>query len=187
LQILDAHRPGGVRVWKPAPWVVGAFSVVCLVSSGHAPKLVAFGDAVHTNESYSAVVSGRSLDASGLPSARIVSAKYLATSETGPSGKSTHAPRAAKKPSQPAEPTLLKAAEPEQMKSSPNSIRVVQTSATVEDQQPVAQPAVFVVVEGQQYGHAVVWQVSVWRIMVLERDPHIMNSHAVQQNVSKSI
>jgi beta-lactamase regulating signal transducer with metallopeptidase domain len=36
LQILDVKRPGGVRVWKPAPWVVGAFSLVCLVSSSHA-------------------------------------------------------------------------------------------------------------------------------------------------------
>jgi Zn-dependent protease with chaperone function len=45
LQILDVRRPGGVRVWQPAPWVVAGFSVVCLVSAAHAPKLIAFRDA----------------------------------------------------------------------------------------------------------------------------------------------
>ena len=62
-----------------------------------------------------------------------------------------------------------------------------QASAAVENEITIPQPAVFVVVEGQQFGNAVVWQVSVWRITVLERDPRGMNSHVTQQNVSKSI
>jgi beta-lactamase regulating signal transducer with metallopeptidase domain len=185
LQILDTHRPGGVRIWKPAPWVVGVFSVVCLVGSTHAPRLVAFGDTVHTNESYSAAVSGRSVDASEPPSARIVSAKYVAA-DVKPR-QPLHSHRAANKVASPAKPALLKTTEPVPVKCVHDGVRVVQTSAAVEDQQPVAQPAVFVVVEGQQYGNKVVWQVSVWRIMVLERDPRMMNSHATQQNVSKSI
>jgi Zn-dependent protease with chaperone function len=45
LQILDARRPNGVRIWKPAPWVVAGFSVVCLGVAARAPKLVAFRDA----------------------------------------------------------------------------------------------------------------------------------------------
>jgi hypothetical protein len=45
LQILDARRPDGVRIWKPAPWVVAGFSVACLSVAAHAPKLVAFRDA----------------------------------------------------------------------------------------------------------------------------------------------
>jgi hypothetical protein len=44
LQILDTRRPNGVRIWKPAPWVVAGFSVVCLGVAAHAPRLVAFND-----------------------------------------------------------------------------------------------------------------------------------------------
>jgi hypothetical protein len=44
LQILDARRPNSVRIWKPAPWVVAGFSIVCLGVAAHAPKLVAFKD-----------------------------------------------------------------------------------------------------------------------------------------------
>src|SRR5579864_1086643 len=185
LQILDARRPGGVRVWKPAPWLVGTFSVVCLVSAGHAPQLVAFGDAARANESqYSAAVSGRSVDASELPTARIVSAKFVPQGER--TGQPAHA-HPAKTLAQPVKPTLLKANEPAPTKSVQDSVRVVQTSASVESKKAIPQPAVFVVVEGQQYGNAVVWQVSVWRIMVLERDPRVMNPHAAQQSISKSI
>jgi len=45
LQILDSRRPKSVKVWQPAPLVVAGFSVVCLVSAAHAPKLVGFGGA----------------------------------------------------------------------------------------------------------------------------------------------
>ena len=185
LQILDAQRPGGVRVWKPAPWVVGAFSVVCLVSSSHAPKLVAFGDAVRTNESYSAAVSGRSVDAAELPAARIVSAKFVPDAERH--AQTVQAHQLAKKLARPQKPTLLKATEPVPAKFAQDPVRVVQTGASVKNENAIPQPAVFVVVEGQQFGNAVVWQVSVWRITVLERDPHLMNQHAAQQNISKSI
>jgi hypothetical protein len=186
LQILDAHRPGGVRVWKPAPWIVGAFSVVCLMGSSHAPKLVAFGDAPHANESqYSAAVSGRSVDAAELPAARIVSAKFVPDAERRT--QTVHAHQPAKKSAKPQKPTLLKATETVPAKSALDSARVVQTSASLENENAIPQPAVFVVVEGQQFGNAVVWQVSVWRITVLERDPHLMNQHAAQQNISKSI
>ena len=185
LQILDAHRPGGVRVWKPAPWVVGAFSVVCLMGSSHAPKLVAFGDAPHANESqYSAAVSGRSVDAAELPAARIVSAKFVPDADHAQTVRAHHP---AKKSARPQKPTLLKATETVPAKSAQDSARVVQTSASVENESAIPQPAVFVVVEGKQFGNAVVWQVSVWRITVLERDPHVMNQHAAQQNISKSI
>jgi beta-lactamase regulating signal transducer with metallopeptidase domain len=182
LQILDGHRPGGVRVWKPAPWVVGAFSVVCLVSSSHVPKLVAFGAA---NESqFSAAVSGRSIDASELLGARIVFATFAAHPNDEHTPQPMHAHQAVKKFAQPA---LLKATEPAHAKSVQDSANVVQASTSVDNEKTVAQPAVFVVVEGQQCGNAVVWQVSVWRITVLERDPRVMNPHAAPQNISKSI
>ena len=184
LQILDVKRPGGVRVWKPAPWVVGAFSLVCLVSSSHAPKLVAFGDGARTNEpQYSAAVSGSSVDALELP-ARMVSAKFTPSAERNTQPAHAHHPKTL---AQPVKPTLLKTTEPVPTKSAQDSLRVVQTSASIESEKTVAQPAVFVVVEGRQYGSAVVWQVSVWRIMVLERDPRVMNPRATQQGISKSI
>src|ERR1700756_498856 len=44
LEILDGRRPHGIRIWKPAPWVVAGFSVACLGVAAHAPKLVTFGD-----------------------------------------------------------------------------------------------------------------------------------------------
>ncbi len=44
IEILDMRRPQGIRVWKPAPWVVAGFSVACPSVAAHAPKLVAFGD-----------------------------------------------------------------------------------------------------------------------------------------------
>ena len=43
-QILDANRSRATRVWKPALYSVAAFFVACLVSSSHAPELVAFKD-----------------------------------------------------------------------------------------------------------------------------------------------
>ena len=43
-QILDVNRSGAIRIWKPALYLVAAFSVACLVSLSHAPELVAFED-----------------------------------------------------------------------------------------------------------------------------------------------
>jgi len=186
LQILDAHRPVGVRVWKPAPWVVGAFSVVCLVASSHAPKLVAFGEAANESQ-YSAAVSGRSIDASELPSARIVSAGFVAHPRVEHNMQPVHAHPRTKRLVQPATAMLLKATAPTHTKPAQGVIRVVQANATVESEKTVPRPAVFMVVEGHQYGNALVWQVSMWRITVFERNPRVMNTHAAQQSLSKSI
>ena len=46
LQILDARRSNSAVIWKPAPWVIAGFSVACLCTAAHAPRLVAFGDPV---------------------------------------------------------------------------------------------------------------------------------------------
>lgn len=45
-QILDANRSRATRVWKPALYSVAAFFVACLVSSSHAPEIVAFKDRI---------------------------------------------------------------------------------------------------------------------------------------------
>ena len=41
-RILDASRPNGRRVWKPAVGLLSAFCLVCLVAMTRAPQLVAF-------------------------------------------------------------------------------------------------------------------------------------------------
>ncbi len=41
-RILDAGRPNGRHVWKPAVGLLSAFCVVCLVAMARAPQLVAF-------------------------------------------------------------------------------------------------------------------------------------------------
>jgi beta-lactamase regulating signal transducer with metallopeptidase domain len=41
-QILDVHRPAATRVWKPVLGLMTGFSVVCLVSTSHLPRLLAF-------------------------------------------------------------------------------------------------------------------------------------------------
>ena len=60
-------------------------------------------------------------------------------------------------------------------------------STTTADKQTIAQPAVLVVVEGQQYGNAVVWEVSYWRIMIVQPNPHVVSPRTVSENPSKSI
>jgi beta-lactamase regulating signal transducer with metallopeptidase domain len=208
LQILDARRPSGVRVWKPAPWLVGTFSVVCLVSTGHAPKLVAFGDAGRTSgpQYSSAAVSGRSIDFEPSATPHFVPAKFVDRSSTAPATPFKRSHKAAKHLAQPAKPPLLKAENPESTQplqvspsvvparatvadNSPTSAKVIEASAsTAADKQTIAQPAVFVVVEGQQYGNAVVWQVSYWQIMIVQRNPqHVVHPHVASQNPSKSI
>ena len=99
----------------------------------------------------------------------------------------THTHRATKVPAHASKPRLLRAGEREHAMPAENSARVMPASASLEDEKTVPQPAVFVVVEGQQYGNAMLWQVSIWRITVLERDPRVMNRHAAVGNASKSI
>jgi beta-lactamase regulating signal transducer with metallopeptidase domain len=209
LQILDARRPSGVRVWKPAPWLIGTFSVVCLVSAGSAPKLVAFGDAGHGSESQysSAAVSGRSVDFEPSVTPRFVPAKFVDHSKAADmTTLLQRAHKAARHLPQPAKPTLLKAENPENTQPLQASFNVVQSSApaaaklqasakvvpasastTTADKQTIAQPAVLVVVEGQQYGNAVVWEVSYWRIMIVQPNPHVVSPRTVSENPSKSI
>jgi hypothetical protein len=69
------------------------------------------------------------------------------------------------------------------------SAKVVPASVSTSDaEQPTMQPAVFVVVESQQYGNAVIWQVSYWQIMIVQPNPQrVLHPHVVSENPSKSI
>jgi len=192
LHILDARGPSGVRVWKPAPWLVGAFSVLCLVSSGNAPRLIAFGDTSHESQFASAAVAGRSVDFGQSATPHFVSATFVEhpISQRSMSAPSAH--QSAKPVAQPAKPALLKAENRENTRPVPTSTRVVEARVSAASEQVVAQPAVFVVVEGQQYGNAVVWQVSYWRVMIVTPSPHTVSTQrlsprAASENPSKSI
>src|ERR1700758_513401 len=77
LQILDARRPNGVRIWKPAPWVVAGFSVACLGVAAHAPKLVAFRD-TSTLSPVSLTASANLRDEAWSYSPPVVPAAYVA-------------------------------------------------------------------------------------------------------------
>ena len=207
LQILDARRPSGVRVWKPAPWLVGTFSIVCLVSAGHAPQLVAFGDAGRTNGSQysSAAASGRLDDFEPPATPHFVPAKFVDRSSTTLAPPMQRAHKATKHLARPAKPTLLKAENAENAQPLQASAKVVQPGAsadmsqasakvvpasvsTSDAEQQTMQPAVFVVVESQQYGNAVIWQVSYWQIMIVQPNPQrVLHPHVVSENPSKSI
>jgi beta-lactamase regulating signal transducer with metallopeptidase domain len=175
LQILDAGRPNAVRVWKPAPWVVGAFSIACLVSSAHAPRLVAFGDASPAVAVQAArrggparVQPARAQEDASRMGAQLVPASFVERT-------TVHGVRPRQRNAQPGNQGTAVAVETTdrsqrrslQPQVAPPATRIVQTSAPAM-QTPAPQQAVFVFMEGRQYGDsgAVLWHISVWRIVL---------------------
>jgi len=189
LQILDAGRPSAVSVWKPAPWLVAGFSLACLVSAAHAPKLVAFGDANTTPPQLSAATGTLASDSQPFVP-RVVPASFVShEGDTGfansgarksNSSATVHGRRGASRASkvgaprfnrQTVEPAAgrvsrtVQRANHEPQRSNP--VRLVRTSATESQPMAVPQEAVFVFVQGQQFGDGpVVWHVSIWRLTV---------------------
>jgi len=183
-QILDADRPNAVRVWKPAPWVVGAFSVACLVSSAHAPRLVAFGDASPAVAPQAARIAmpARAPEDAPLMAAQLVPASFVERT-------AVHAVRRLQRKAQPGDQVKAVAVQTTARSQSrrlqpqlvPPATKIVQTSAPAR-QTPAPQQAVFVFVEAESYGDsgAVLWHISVWR-MVVPAQGH------VAENPSQSI
>jgi Zn-dependent protease with chaperone function len=158
LRILDARAPHAVRVWKPAPWVVGAFSLACLVSSAHAPKLLAFGDAspkVVAHQSESAPLQRTPADLTPLPNGPVVVQASYHERIWGSKAIRKNSKQRAVRYSRPVHEGQTKPF-------------LVRTRAPIPSQAPGAQQAVFVIMEGQRYGDAgaVLWRVSVWRLTV---------------------
>lgn len=185
LQILDARRPSAVRVWKPAPWVVGAFSVACLVSSAHAPKLVAFGDASPTGPPQLASVAARGhvQETAAFSGVRVVPASFVEQTAVHSAARPhmlSHSGQPVKAGAVQSDDSSRKANLPE--RSAAPSATIVRTAAPVA-QAPAMQPAVFVFMEGRQYGNsgAVLWHISVWQVMLPA------NMHVAPENSSKSI
>jgi beta-lactamase regulating signal transducer with metallopeptidase domain len=173
LRILDPRASHAVPVWRPAPWLVGAFSIACLISAAQAPKLVAFGNPspeviARSNATPALATSQSAL----LPSPQVVPVSYR---ESSAATRTTHAKR-------PAKATRIRQRKSVPAQTAPS---VVRTGAPGMPHAPAVQQAVFVVMETQQFGDAgtVMWRVCVWRLTTGPEG----TSRVVQEIVAKSI
>jgi len=204
LQILDAGRSNSVNIWKPAPWVIAGFSVVCLVGAEHAPRLVAFSDPAAPRidssiaSNFSAEreyappvvpVAFRKNDDRGTSSIRkadVNAVRRTAHSQArAEAGTTVYRAKAVDRTNpqtipaayreQPAQPALQRT----------SSVPRVRTSSSYLGSVAVMQQAVFVVVQDNPWsdGAPVVWRVSVWQVTVVPRTA----PQVVSQTTSKSI
>ena len=179
-RILDPRRPSASRVWKPAPWVVGAFSVACLVCAARAPKLVAFGEASAPARIQSASFARTDSVMPGAVRPQIVPASFVEHRATALAARP-----AVKSKARTSAPAAIRVLHHEQASSAP---RLVQTS-TPAVEIPAPQQTVFVFVHGEQYGDAgpVLWHIAIWRVTVFPQGapPRVPDMPA--EHSSKSI
>lgn len=179
LQILDPRRPDAVKVWKPAPWVVAAFSAVCLVSSAHAPRLVAFGDAAPATSPQSSTwvtpLLFQQAAASAAP--RLVSASFA--------NRTPAARLNPQKPVRRVRATVVRPSSPPRTRPLPAAARLIRTNMPMSAATPAPLQAVFVFMQGQQLGDSgpVLWHVSIWRFTIVPRG----NPQVAPEISSKSI
>jgi beta-lactamase regulating signal transducer with metallopeptidase domain len=203
LQILDARRSKAVNIWKPAPWVIAGFSVVCLAGAEHAPRLVAFTDpaAPRIDSSIASDVSfGREYtppvvhasfavhDSPAQPATRKVNADARNRSGRTPT-RSDVVPTVYRAKALD-RTTLQTIPAAQRVQSSQNalqraSVPMVRTRASDLGSVAVVQQAIFVVVQDNAWGNAapVVWQFSVWQVRVVPRTA----PHAVPETSSQTI
>jgi beta-lactamase regulating signal transducer with metallopeptidase domain len=186
LQILDGRRPKSVKVWQPGPWVVAGFSVVCLVSAAHAPRLVAFGDAAMSAPQIQSA-SFANTELSFVPP--LVPAKYIAPESNGPTRLKARKPKPA---SAATAQVLLSTAKTsrtpserstENINSSGPAARmpapqasatalVARTSLAESARVVLMQETVYVFVQNAAPGQMpVVWKVSVWQLRLSPEVP----------------
>jgi beta-lactamase regulating signal transducer with metallopeptidase domain len=196
-QILDAGRPNAVRVWTPAPWVVAGFSVACLVSAAHAPRLVAFGDsnptapaALNANASFAAdrqlyvppMVPASFVEHddnefanSGMQTRKASTSGRARARAYGSAGRVNLASRKTRdttsSTTQDAPVERSKSPAPAQERAS--GARLVRTSLAESGQVTVTEQVVFVFMQDQPYGDSgpVVWYVTIWRVTVVPQAP----------------
>ena len=211
LQILDARRSNSAGIWKPAPWVIAGFSVACLATAAHAPRLVAFGDPANTLPNASMAASSRvtsSTAASGYGDSpfvgRVVPASYVAGTNGSEvkHGKKAAAKRPARSASRRTmeKPTWLQAqnAEFKSNRTAPAAIQAVHRDAA---QQPAAisllrtsareypvvmmQQAVLIMTQDQSTGEVVpvLWRVSVWQVVVLPQAPQKVSAEISSKSI----
>lgn len=177
-QILEVDRPRATRVWGPAPVLVAGVSVVCLLAASHTPtRLVSFENAPFENRaatvSASAVAHAISVDDSeaGLVSrmgAHVVPAKlHLRAPEAAQKASAPVLARSmVKNPSKPADKLKVIPASASQRRTTVPTL--VRASLPGEDAAP--QAVLLEVVQTRQYDAtgAVVWDLCVWRVTVVE-------------------
>ena len=179
LQILDVRRPQGVKVWQPAPWVVAGFSVICLASAAHAPRLVAFGEPAVNNV---AQIPSASLgsDTSYVPP--VVPAKFITDAKPGAQPAKARCARISNGAGERFLRTRKTAsvgraknsAQPEIRVQSPESqaTHVVRTAAIESGPVVVMQEAVYIYVQDSPFSPApIIWKFSVWQIRVSPEMP----------------
>jgi hypothetical protein len=206
LQILDGRRSKAVGIWKPAPWVVAGFSVVCLVGAEHAPRLVAFVDPA-TPRLDSSVASVPSVEREYAPPVVPVSygvhddrsTSLMPNADRNTVRRAAHLPAQSEagttvyrakgadttSTNQQAIPAAYRERPPQPTFQRTSSIPLVRTSSSDLGNVAVLQQAVFVVVQDNPWGEGapVVWRVSVWQVTLVPRTA----PHVVSQTTSKSI
>jgi beta-lactamase regulating signal transducer with metallopeptidase domain len=179
-QILDANRPAATHVWKPALYSVAAFSAICLISSAHAPELVAFEDRAPELAIASANSANEMLTAAA---ANFIAEQAVATPLIF-HPESTAAPRLQK-------PRIRKSNAPATEKSGfvvaqglreGTSSLVPQTADSQSGFQPlpantaslipddVTPQTILVVMQSEQYTQTgpMLWKLSVWQVVVFD-------------------
>ncbi len=182
-QILDARRANAVRASKPAPWVIAGFSVACLVSAAHAPRLVAFADPSPSPSRLSATAPGIGSSDSWALLPALVPASYVshqadavANPKAMKSNRATSAsrfiapPRDRRTDAAGAAQTapLVQRANHRPERQTSDAVRLVRTGTAASSQIAVPQQAVFVFMQGEQFGDGpVLWRVSIWRFTMV--------------------
>ena len=176
-QILDGNRSRATLIWRPALYLLAAFSVVSMASLSRAPELVAFEDkmpdmvaASSTGSSRLPVPVGASHFSSATDSTTIARAQLARL--TVQSSKAVVARPSSRRRNL----ASFRRAEAEQSqlaKSQPSSGTLhqgtlVQAKGTTPAQDTAAPRAVLVVMQGEQYGQAgsMQWTICVWRVVV---------------------
>lgn len=189
-RILDVNRPQATRVWRPAPLLVGAVSIVCLVALSHAPaKLVSFENGVDALSAMNTIPSGDfetgRISEAG---ARVVPAK-LEVPVTQVPPQAHNSVRVMAKPM--VKSSFQAANQPGVTPASLAQVRektpVLVRASTKGDDSP--QALFFVmrteVVQTRQYdaSGAVVWDLCVWRVTVVGPVQNKMEAGTVAKSI----
>jgi len=163
-QILDVNRPIATRVWRPAPALLTAVSLACLVAISNTPRLVSFEDGPASSPaaaSVAAMVPGSvemEADQAAHMHAHIIPAGF----EVKPRAKST-VPAAAS-----ASRTAIVAARVVQRRAKPLLVRtsVADDAATFQTLVFVMQTQIMPPRPDDPSG-SVVWNLCVWQVTVI--------------------
>jgi beta-lactamase regulating signal transducer with metallopeptidase domain len=190
-QILDVSRPSATQVWKPAPVLLAAASVVCLMALSYTPRLVSFeNDAVMSSPLAANSVGPSRLDVSHVADQglHIIQAKLELRPEasvpagarpvvSGSVARRSLVPRMNK-------PAVIAAQAGPPPAEDPMPVR---SSGTAQAAAPRTLILVvrteFVQTRQSETSGAVVWNLSVWRITVIGP----VQDRTGQETIAKSI